>query len=58
MALDDHPSLARGIHYFLKNVVGGTDVAGGKAEQRTVQWGCKVAANVLMGIVTADVGQA
>ncbi|KAI9779678.1 MAG: suppressor of glycerol defect [Peltula sp. TS41687] len=51
----DHPSLARGLQFFLKTVVSKTDVAGGKAEKETVRWGCKVAGNVLTSIVASVV---
>lgn len=42
-----HPSLARGLTFFLKTVVANTDVAGEKSERDIVRWGCKVAVRVL-----------
>lgn len=36
------PDMARGLQYFLKTVVGKTDIAGSKSDRDTVKWGCKV----------------
>ncbi len=47
------PSIIRGLQYFLK-VLTRTDIAGGEAELATVRWACKVAANVLDGLIIAD----
>ena len=49
---DDGP-LARGLQYFLKRVVGKTDVAGSNADRDTVRWGCRVAINTLRDIAAS-----
>lgn len=44
----DTPPLMGGLQYFLKKVVGKTDIAGGKEEKATVKWACKVVGDALM----------
>ncbi|KAH0566386.1 hypothetical protein GP486_000208 [Trichoglossum hirsutum] len=44
------PQVARSLRYFLKRVVSKTDVVGEKAEKDTVQWGCRVAGDILRAI--------
>ncbi|KAF8866067.1 hypothetical protein BDZ45DRAFT_710738 [Acephala macrosclerotiorum] len=50
----DTPELIRGLQYFLKKVVGKTDIAGGKDEKATVKWACKVAGDTLEVLVATD----
>lgn len=50
----DSPQLIRGLLYFLKKVVGKTDIAGGKEEKATVKWACKVAGDALEALVAID----
>jgi nucleolar MIF4G domain-containing protein 1 len=50
----DSPQLIRGLQYFLKRVVGKTDIAGGKEEKGTVKWACKVAGDILEALVAID----
>lgn len=40
--------MASGLQYFLKKVVSKTDIAGSKADQAIVKWGCKVACDALL----------
>jgi nucleolar MIF4G domain-containing protein 1 len=51
--LKDAPELIRGVQYFLKKVVSKSDITGGKEQQATVKWACKVAAGVLQELVAA-----
>ncbi|KAI9052509.1 hypothetical protein LZ554_003853 [Drepanopeziza brunnea f. sp. 'monogermtubi'] len=44
------PQLIRGLQYFLKKVVGKTDIAGGKEEKATVKWACKVVGDTLAAL--------
>ena len=44
--------MAGGLRYFLKKVVSKTDVAGNKADNETVRWGCKVASDALSVLAT------
>lgn len=46
------PEMAGGLRYFLKKVVSKTDVAGSKADQATVKWGCRVACDTLLAMTT------
>ena len=48
------PRLIRGLQYFLKKVVGKTDIAGGKEEKAVVKWACKVADDTLEALVAID----
>lgn len=41
------PEMASGLRYFLKKVVSKTDIAGSKADQAIVKWGCRVACDAL-----------
>ncbi|CZR57415.1 related to osmosensing protein SGD1 [Phialocephala subalpina] len=50
----DTPELIRGLQYFLKKVVGKTDIAGGKDEKATVKWACKVAGDALEALASID----
>lgn len=47
----DTPQMITGLQYFLKKVVGKTDIAGGKVEKDTVKWGCKVAGDTLQELL-------
>jgi len=52
------PDMARGMQYFLRKVVGKTDIAGNEEDRQTVEWGCKVARDTLKAIsVPAVVAQ-
>lgn len=51
----DVPDLAAGLRYFLKRVVSKTDIAGSQHDVETVQWGCKVASDVLKAIVSSTI---
>ena len=51
----DTPNLARGLQYFLKEVVSRTDIAGTTRDYKTVRWGCKVACDALKMIVSSVV---
>ncbi|MCJ1392400.1 suppressor of glycerol defect [Xylographa bjoerkii] len=42
LKLRDYPDLTTGMQYFLKKVVGRTDVASSKQDRSTVKWACKV----------------
>lgn len=44
------PDMARGMQYFLKEVISETDIAGNKEDQQTVKWGCKVGRDTLKAI--------
>lgn len=55
MKVQEAPQMARGLQYFLKKVVSGTDIAGGEAERETVRWGCKIAVEALDTIVVSEV---
>ncbi|KAL3426199.1 dihydrolipoyl mitochondrial precursor [Phlyctema vagabunda] len=55
--ITEAPQLIRGMQYFLKKVVSRTDISGGRGEEVTVKWGCKVAANVLRNLVATDSGK-
>lgn len=46
--------LARGVLFFLRKHVKGTDVAGGETETATVRWGVLVASDGLKAIVARD----
>ena len=39
--------MASGLRYFLKKVVSKSDIAGSKADQEVVSWGCKAACDAL-----------
>ncbi|KAK6516556.1 suppressor of glycerol defect [Arthrobotrys conoides] len=43
----ENPSLSRGLEYFLKKHVAGSDITNGKKEKKAVKQGCEVAAEVL-----------
>ena len=47
--------MARGLQYFLKEVVSKTDVAGSKHDKAIVKWGCKVASDALKAIGSSAV---
>ena len=49
------PEMAGGLRYFLKKVVGKTDVAGSKHDNETVKWGCKVASDALSVMATQTI---
>lgn len=57
MKTNDTPQVARGLQYFLKKIVSKTDVAGGRAEQETVRWACKVAGDALTVIASTKVSE-
>lgn len=46
------PEMASGIRYFLKKVVSKSDIAGSRADQAVVKWGCKVACDALLVMTT------
>lgn len=46
-ATAENPSLSRGLEYFLKKHVAGSDITNGKKEKKAVKRGCEVAAEVL-----------
>ncbi|KAK6357307.1 suppressor of glycerol defect [Orbilia javanica] len=46
-ATAENPSLVRGLEYFLKKHVAGSDITNGKKEKKAVRRGCEVAAEVL-----------
>lgn len=48
------PQMITGLRYFLKKVVGKTDIAGGKVEKDTVKWGSKVAGDTLQALLNED----
>ncbi|TAQ87346.1 hypothetical protein B7494_g4329 [Chlorociboria aeruginascens] len=48
----DTPQMVRGLQYFLKKVVGKTDIAGGRMEKDTVKWACKIASKSLESLET------
>lgn len=48
-----NPGMARGLQRFLKKTVSKTDVAGTKADNETVKWGCRVARNALDAVVSS-----
>ncbi|KAL8760427.1 MAG: hypothetical protein Q9199_000051 [Rusavskia elegans] len=50
-----NPGLAQGLQRFLKKTVSKTDVAGTKADNETVKWGCRVARNALDAVVTSGI---
>lgn len=50
----EQPQLIRGLQYFVKKVVGKTDIAGGKEEKATVKWACKVARDTLEALAAMD----
>ena len=54
-SLKDIPNLARGLQYFLKNVVSKTDVAGNRRDIETVRWGCKIAGDGLKVLTSSMV---
>ncbi|QSZ31312.1 hypothetical protein DSL72_000875 [Monilinia vaccinii-corymbosi] len=47
----DTPQMITGLQYFLRKIVGKTDIAGGKVEKDTVKWGCRVAGDTLQDLV-------
>ena len=51
LKIKDAPQLIRGVQYFLKKVVSKSDVTGGKEQQATVKWACKVAGGALQDVV-------
>ncbi|KAI9643419.1 dihydrolipoamide dehydrogenase precursor [Ciborinia camelliae] len=50
----DTPQMITGLQYFLKKVVGKTDIAGGKVEKDTVKWGSKIAGDTLQALLNED----
>lgn len=50
-----NPGLAQGLQRFLKKTVSKTDVAGTKADNETVKWGCRVARNALDAVLTSGI---
>lgn len=51
----DTPVMARGLQYFLKEVVSRTDLAGSKPDKGIVKWGCKVAGDALKAIASSTI---
>ncbi|KAI4097094.1 MAG: hypothetical protein LQ344_000503 [Seirophora lacunosa] len=51
----DSPEKAKGLQYFLKKVVGKTDIAGTEADRETVKWGCKVARDALDVAISSQI---
>lgn len=54
LRIKDVPQLIHGVQYFLKKVVSRSDIAGGKEQQATVKWACKVAGSALQELVAVD----
>ena len=54
LRINDVPDLTRGVLYFLKKYVKNTDIAGGAAEMEIVQWGVRVALDVLKAAVVTQ----
>ena len=52
LKVKDNPEMAQGLRYFLKKVVGTTDIAGSRERQATVKWGCKIARHALKALPT------
>ncbi|KAK6363046.1 suppressor of glycerol defect [Orbilia blumenaviensis] len=50
-ATAENPSLARGLEYFLKKHVAGSDITNGKKEKESVKRGCEVAEEVLRRVI-------
>ncbi|KAK6509278.1 suppressor of glycerol defect [Arthrobotrys musiformis] len=50
-ATGENPSLSRGLEYFLKKHVVGSDITNGKKEKEAVKRGCEVAAAVLRRVI-------
>ena len=48
------PDMARGLQYFLKEVVRKTDIVGSKQELETVKWGCQVARHTLDAVASTQ----
>ncbi|KAA6411236.1 MAG: glycerol defect 1 suppressor [Lasallia pustulata] len=55
LKLEQTPQLVRGLQYFLKKVVGKTDVASSRKDKETVKWGCKIAGTALTAIASSKV---
>jgi nucleolar MIF4G domain-containing protein 1 len=53
-SVKETPQLITGLMYFLKKVVRKTDIAGGKKENATVHWACKIARDTLESFVATD----
>ncbi|KAF3907170.1 hypothetical protein ABW21_db0207461 [Orbilia brochopaga] len=53
-----NPSLAKGLEYFLKKHVAGSDITNGKKEREAVRTGCAVAAEVLRTVVIGGIEDA
>ncbi|KAK6536275.1 suppressor of glycerol defect [Arthrobotrys megalospora] len=50
-ATAENPSLARGLEYFLKKHVAGSDITNGKKEKEAVRRGCEVAEEALRRVI-------
>lgn len=48
------PGMARGLQYFLKQVVSKTDIIGSKEKIETVKWGCQVARHALNAVASME----
>lgn len=45
--MKDNLQMVKGLHRFLKKTVSKTDIAGTKADEETVKWGCRVARDAI-----------
>ncbi len=52
------PEMARGLHYFIKKFVSGSDVTGDKHDRIVLKWGCKVAGKALKGFMSRTMYEA
>ena len=50
----DMPGMARGLRYFLRKVVGKTDVGGSAADKETIKWGCRLARDALQALDSSN----
>ena len=50
----DSPQLVKGLQYFLKKVVGKSDIAGGEQEKATTKWACKVVGDALEALIAIN----
>ncbi|KAG9249151.1 hypothetical protein BJ878DRAFT_431771 [Calycina marina] len=55
LRVKDTPQLITGLQYFIKKVIGRTDIAGGKEEKATIKWACKVCLETLQALVHSDI---
>ena len=51
--VEEAPQMARGLQYFIKNVVSKADIAGGKSERDAVRWASSKVVESLTSLTTA-----